>query len=70
MSSNKPRGAAIDVGDFCNICKEHFLFVHVHCKKCSSPPSKHVLRNYDPIWRDGDIYCKECGEYVRGYDAG
>lgn len=29
-----------------------------------------VLENYDPMWHDGDINCKQCGTYIRMYDAG
>lgn len=28
------------------------------------------VRNYDMAWHDGDIYCKDCGTYVRRFDAG
>lgn len=26
--------------------------------------------NYDPIWRDGDVICEDCGKHIRTYDAG
>ena len=41
-----------------------------NCKNCWAPPSDHEVKNYDPVWRDGDVYCKKCGTRVRGYDAG
>ena len=41
-------------------------------KKCPTDPSHEGfdLRDYDEIWRDGDIHCAECGAFIRGYDAG
>ena len=41
-----------------------------NCPKCSAPPSEQEVRNYDEIWRDGDVYCKQCNTRVRDYDAG
>lgn len=29
-----------------------------------------VVKNYDPVWRDGDVHCEDCGVYIRMYDAG
>lgn len=40
-----------------------------NCPKCGADPSTFTVKNYDPIWRDGDVMCK-CGHRVRGYDAG
>lgn len=37
------------------------------CSECGS--TKLETRNYNIIWKDGDVYC-ENGHYVRGYDAG
>jgi hypothetical protein len=48
----------------------HMTFNDTKCPKCGSEPEDHELRNYDPVWRDGDIYCKKCGTRVRTYDAG
>lgn len=39
------------------------------CPKCKSVDYL-IVRNYDPIWRDGEVWCSECNEYVRSYDAG
>jgi uncharacterized Zn finger protein len=55
---------------FCDKCQKDFLFVHVHCPDCGSGPEEHEVRNFDEIWRDGDVYCNRCGTYVRMYDAG
>lgn len=38
------------------------------CPECLHPETEVV--NYDEMWRDGDVVCKRCGVYVRGYDAG
>ncbi|PJE51190.1 MAG: hypothetical protein COV29_02865 [Candidatus Yanofskybacteria bacterium CG10_big_fil_rev_8_21_14_0_10_36_16] len=35
------------------------------CPKCSSEPKDHEVRNVDKVSREGDIYCKKCGAYVR-----
>lgn len=41
------------------------------CPHCGSTDgSCYELRDYDPIWRDGKIFCKETGEFIRDYDAG
>lgn len=40
-----------------------------NCKKCGAPPNEHEVRNFDPIFRDGDVHCMRCGSYVRMYDA-
>lgn len=39
------------------------------CPKCGSPPSDHQLREYDPKFHDGEVYCLKCGAYVRYWDA-
>lgn len=40
------------------------------CPSCGAHPSKQTIENYDMMWHDGDIYCSECGGFVRFYDAG
>ena len=40
------------------------------CKNCGALPKDHVVRDYDPIWLDGKVYCTKCGAFVRDYDAG
>jgi hypothetical protein len=42
------------------------------CKKCPVDPAHQgfEVRNYDEMWRDGDVHCAECGAYIRRYDAG
>jgi hypothetical protein len=52
----------------CNI--DVILGPHYHCPKCDSSPREHEIRNFDRIWRDGDVYCLKCGTFVRYYDAG
>jgi len=37
---------------------------------CGSEPKDHEVRNFDAVWRDGDVYCIPCGGYVRSFDAG
>jgi len=39
------------------------------CPECDSAAHLEV-RNYDEMWRDGDVYCGKCNVYVRMYDAG
>jgi hypothetical protein len=41
-------------------------------KKCPVDQTHegYEVRNYDEMWRDGDIHCKQCGAYIRMYDAG
>ena len=59
--------------DWCDECNDYIrgFGPHVHCPKCSSPPGvAHEVRNFSQISRDGDVYCRECGTYVRDYDAG
>ena len=29
-----------------------------------------VVINYDPVWRDGDVVCVDCGKHIRSFDAG
>ena len=41
-----------------------------NCPKCGAPPSKHEVKNHSILWGDGDVYCTECGSFVRIYDAG
>jgi hypothetical protein len=41
-----------------------------NCPKCGAPPANQEVRNYDEIWRDGDVYCMKCNTRVRSYDAG
>lgn len=40
------------------------------CPNCEAPPQRQSVRNYDPIWMDGDVYCNDCGGFVRYWDAG
>lgn len=72
--SNNPPDEAIVIEPksdrYCEKCKMEPWGAHVHCPKCDSPPNHHEVRNYDEMWRDGDVHCKDCGTYVRGYDAG
>lgn len=38
------------------------------CKRCGG--TRLHMRNFDPRFRDGDLHCDSCGDFVRGYDAG
>lgn len=29
-----------------------------------------VVLGYDPVWRDGKVFCEKCYTYLRTYDAG
>ncbi len=39
------------------------------CPKCGSLPKEHEVKSHDPMWGDGKVYCKKCGEYVRDYNS-
>lgn len=43
-------------------------YIYSACPKCGSENTEVV--NFNEVWRDGDIVCRECKAYVRGYDAG
>lgn len=38
------------------------------CPSCGKDYHHWQVKNYDPIWRTGDVVC-ECGTRVRTYDA-
>jgi len=46
----------------------HIINTYKKCPECGG--TNFEVRNYDWMWRDGDVYCKDCNVYVRGYDAG
>lgn len=46
----------------------HGINKYKACPKCGG--SNFEVRNYDEIWRDGDVHCVDCGTFVRSYDAG
>ena len=46
----------------------HAVSDHKACPKCGS--KEYEVRNYDEMWRDGDVHCADCGTYIRMYDAG
>jgi hypothetical protein len=52
-----------------HILAEAFSDAPKLCPKCGKDYRHWHVENYDPIWRDGDVVC-ECGQRVRGYDAG
>jgi hypothetical protein len=29
-----------------------------------------TVTNYNPMWKDGDVICKDCGKFIRTWDAG
>jgi hypothetical protein len=41
-----------------------------HCPKCNALPKYLEVWNYDPMWHDGDIYCRICKAFIRKFDAG
>ena len=48
----------------------HFLAPNTEdCPCCGATPDKFEVRNYDPLWQDGDVVCTICETRVRGYDA-
>lgn len=38
------------------------------CPHCGS--EDYEVGNHNPEWHDGDIHCKNCGTYIRMFDAG
>ena len=38
--------------------------------KCTSKKLEVEVKNYSPIWHDGDVCCCTCGCKIRDYDAG
>lgn len=40
------------------------------CPGCGASPVVTRVDNYDLMWHDGDVVCSNCGQYLRGYDAG
>lgn len=55
---------------YCEPCDAIVWGNHMHCPKCNAEPKFQEIRNFDQVWRDGDVHCTKCGTYVRGYDAG
>ena len=39
------------------------------CPDCGRGPEAWEIRDYDPFFHDGWIYC-QCGQYMMRYDAG
>ncbi len=61
----------VKVSDCNTVSLLHFLAkASPNCPKCGAPPSRQKVRNYDPDFLDGDVYCTVCGSFVRHYDAG
>jgi hypothetical protein len=47
----------------------NFLHRGKACPECGS--TDHLtVRNYDSVWRDGEVWCSRCEVFVRNYDAG
>lgn len=40
------------------------------CPSCGANPIEVVVEDYDPVWHDGKVVCKDCGHFIRYYDAG
>jgi hypothetical protein len=38
------------------------------CPACASQRTS--VQSFNEVWRDGDIFCDDCGAYVRMFDAG
>lgn len=39
------------------------------CPNCGTADHL-VVKNYNMMWHDGEVWCKKCDVYVREYDAG
>ncbi len=50
------------------IATGHGINTYKKCPSCGG--TNFEVRNHSLIWHDGDVYCKDCGAYVRSYDAG
>jgi hypothetical protein len=51
-----------------NVGMNHMINTYQKCPSCGG--TNFEVRNYSLMWHDGDVYCKDCDVYVRGYDAG
>lgn len=40
------------------------------CPHCGAGLEHLVVREYDPVWHDGKVWCTECDKFVREWDAG
>lgn len=66
----KPASTSTEILPGLHMLGPFHILADIKCPNCGSPPSDHEVRNYDPTWRDGDVYCTKCGVKVRNYDAG
>lgn len=37
------------------------------CPHCLS--DNLIIADYDPVWNEGEIWCNDCGEYIRLFDG-
>lgn len=37
---------------------------------CQCGSTDFEMRNYSMMWHDGDVYCAQCGKFIRSWDAG
>lgn len=45
-----------------------FLSTETKCPKCKTTDHLEV-RDWSPVSRDGDVYCRKCDTYVRGLNT-
>jgi hypothetical protein len=43
-----------------------------YCPTCAEvkDPDKLEVRNHNIAWGDGDVHCKDCGAFIRRWEAG
>lgn len=39
-------------------------------KKCKCRIPEPIVINYSLMWRDGDVVCQKCKNYIKNFDAG
>lgn len=37
------------------------------CQECGS--NNTYIKNYDMMWYDGKLHCRDCGTFIRDWDA-
>ena len=56
--------------DFSPEAKEEHARWRKDYNTCKCGSSDLEIRDYNPRFSDGDLYCRSCGKFVRFFDAG
>ncbi|HSX14325.1 MAG TPA: hypothetical protein VLE72_00220 [Candidatus Saccharimonadales bacterium] len=69
LPGNDPWKGAGRTTDTSEYMREYYsLYLNSPCPDCGSLDQE--VRNYDAMWHDGDVHCRNCGARVRSFDAG